>query len=290
MSGDVREWFGVRGLQTCLTGIGQIMLQRSAWAGALFLVGIALHSRVMLIGALIGVVAGMSTARILHLATAEQQQQGLYGFNGALVGIVVLFQLPLSAVAVLLIVAGGALASALMAAGLRRRALPPYTAPFVLAAWLVLAVIALLDLPRTSITLGPNAGVAAAVSRSIGQVMFQDDWRTGCVFLLGIAAASPRAAAWATLGGFVGFLMARGFDFPAARAAAGLYGFNAVLAAIALGADGRRRIFPPLAGSVLAVLLTRALELAGIPPLTAPFVLATWLVLAADRWCGVRAL
>lgn len=282
MNRGARGRDGAAWTHATLTGIGQVMLQRSAWTGALFLVGIGWHSRVMLVGALLGTVVGMLTARVLRLTSPSEWQQGLYGFNGALVGIVVVLQLPVTAVALALIVAGSVLAAGLMWAGLHWRGPAPYTAPFVIAAWLVLAVIDVTGLPRNGLAVSPDAGVAAAVARGVGQVMFQDDWRSGCLFLVGVALASPRAAVWAVVGSLAGYLLARGLGFPAATALAGGYGFNAVLAAIALGAE-RGRVIQPLVGIVLAVLLTRALEAAGVPPLTAPFVLATWLVLAARR-------
>ena len=61
--------------------------------------------------------------------------------------------------------------------------------------------------------------------------------------------------------------------------ALGLYGYNATLAAVALFL-WRRSLIPPLLGILLSVPLTDSLPLLGLPALTAPFVLATWLVLA----------
>jgi urea transporter len=62
-------------------------------------------------------------------------------------------------------------------------------------------------------------------------------------------------------------------------AALGLYGYNAVLAALAL-CVWRPSVIPPLFGIVLTVPLTENFPLLGLPALTAPFVLATWLVQA----------
>ena len=61
--------------------------------------------------------------------------------------------------------------------------------------------------------------------------------------------------------------------------ALGLYGYNAALAAVALFL-WRRSVIPPLLGMLLSVPLTELIPLLGLPALTAPFVLATWLVLA----------
>ena len=61
--------------------------------------------------------------------------------------------------------------------------------------------------------------------------------------------------------------------------ALGLYGYNATLAAVALFL-WRRSLIPPLLGMLLSVPITDLFPMLGLPALTAPFVLATWLVLA----------
>ncbi len=60
--------------------------------------------------------------------------------------------------------------------------------------------------------------------------------------------------------------------------ALGLYGYNATLAPVALFL-WRRSLIYPLLGMFLSVVLTDLIPLLGLPALTAPFVLATWLVL-----------
>jgi urea transporter len=61
--------------------------------------------------------------------------------------------------------------------------------------------------------------------------------------------------------------------------ALGLYGYNATLAAVALFL-WRRSLIPPLLGILISVPLTELVPMLGLPALTAPFVLATWIVLA----------
>jgi urea transporter len=70
--------------------------------------------------------------------------------------------------------------------------------------------------------------------------------------------------------------------------ALGLYGYNATLAAVALYL-WRRSLIPPLLGILLSVPLTELVPRLGLPALTAPFVLATWLVLALG-WLEGRLL
>ena len=75
-------------------------------------------------------------------------------------------------------------------------------------------------------------------------------------------------------------------DSPEEVAALGLYGYNATLAAVALFL-WRRSLIPPLLGILISVPLTEYFPMLGLPALTAPFVLATWLVLALG-WLEAR--
>ncbi len=65
----------------------------------------------------------------------------------------------------------------------------------------------------------------------------------------------------------------------AENVALGLYGYNATLVAVALFL-WRRSLIPPLLGMILSVPITESFPMLGLPALTAPFVLATWVVLA----------
>lgn len=267
-----------------LNGIGQIMLQPSAAAGALFLAGIWAASPLMALGGVVGALAGMLTAWLSGFSR-EDIGQGLYGFNGALVGIALLFNHVPDVPCYLLIVLGSALSSLLMRLMLRRAdRLPPYTAPFVLSAWAMLALADWYGIEGAGLgsTATPH-GDAFAVLRGLGQVMFQESWITGAWFAAGLLLHSRQAAAWALIGSTIGLVAARGLGYPQALADAGVFGFNAVLAGIALGAAFRDRAMLALAGIVLSVLLLRAFELAGLPALTAPFVLSTWFVIVLER-------
>lgn len=135
-----------------------------------------------------------------------------------------------------------------------------------------------------------------AVANGVGQVMFQGGVRTGILFLVGIAVGDLKHAARVLAGSVVGMLVAYYHASATERLldpeslierplpdsiALGLYGYNACLSAVAL--SFWRRSISPLVGMFLAVLLTDLLPLAGVPALTAPFVAATWLVLALGR-------
>ncbi len=172
---------------------------------------------------------------------------------------------------------------------------PTYTGPFVVTTWAVFLAGVGLGAARVDGG-GPMNGVgpATAVLHGVGQVMFQASVWTGLLFLIGIAVNDREHAAWVLVGSIVGMLLG-GFHASAAaggidperlveraiyeRVGLGLYGYNATLAAVALFL-WRRSLIPPLLGIFLSVTLTDVIPSIGLPALTAPFVLATWIVLA----------
>jgi urea transporter len=123
--------------------------------------------------------------------------------------------------------------------------------------------------------------------RGIGEVMFQDNLATGVIFLVAILANSRISAAFAALGSALGLATALVVGADGVSAYHGLYGFNAVLCAIALGGVFFvltwksaiyalvASIFSALTFAAIAVLLSPI----GMPALTAPFVLVTWMFL-----------
>ena len=77
-------------IRSLLRGAGQVMFQNSAWTGLLFLCGIfwgayAQGTGIVAWGALLGVTVSTLAGRLLGLP-AEDGRQGLWGFNGILVG------------------------------------------------------------------------------------------------------------------------------------------------------------------------------------------------------------
>ena len=77
-------------IKILLRGTGQVMFQNSAWTGLLFLVGIFWGAYIegqglVAWGALLGVSVSTITGYILGFP-AKDGEQGLWGFNGVLVG------------------------------------------------------------------------------------------------------------------------------------------------------------------------------------------------------------
>lgn len=265
------------------------MLQRSAATGAIFLAGLALSSITAALAAVLGAAAGTLTALAMGYPAGEVDD-GLYGFNGALVAVAVVALCAASATAMLAALAGVVVSTMLMRA-MHRRALSPYTFPFIATAWAILALV-----PRLEVTQAPAAHVAfqplltSGFLHSFGQVMFQDHSIAGLAFLVGIAVSSRRSAAFAALAAALGVIVPVLLGWPPAQVASGLYGYNAVLVAIALplALRGTSGAVATMLGVLLSIAATRVMLVAGIPALTFPFVLSTWAMTAIERWGGRR--
>lgn len=294
-------------LAALLRGAGQVMFQSSVWTGALFLVGIfwgsyATGNGAAAWGALVGLVVSTAVGRLLGLP-ASDGRQGLWGFNGILAGCAFPTFLGSTVWVWIALVLCSAL-TVWVRTGLNNVMAPwrvnSLTFPFVLCTWVFLAAaramhglppehLASPELPAAFISEGHWAAADLAVYwlKGISQVFLIDSWVTGIFFLAGLAVSSPRAAVWAAAGSAVALVTAIAFKAAGADIAAGMYGFSAVLTAIALGTvfyePNIRSAVWTLVGVAVAVFVQAAMNVLvaplGLPTLTAPFCVTVWLFL-----------
>jgi urea transporter len=290
-------------IRAVLRGIGQVFFQENALTGACFALGIAASSPLMALGALVGSALGTATARLAKFDPGEVAA-GIYGFNPTLVGIATFFFFRPGVTSVTLLLVGCVIATLLTRLMRGHVPFPTYTTPFIVTTWAVYALgkamgAAAVEGYPALIPNPPLPFAVEAVAHGVGQVMFQGSLWTGLLFLVGIAISDRRHAAWVLAGSVVGMLLAwlhaastKAIDPERLvdrtlfeNIALGLYGYNATLAPVALYL-WRRSLIPPVLGMLLTVPLTELFPHLGIPALTAPFVLATWLVLALGRLEG----
>jgi urea transporter len=281
-------------LRAGLRGVGQVFFQENAITGACFVMGLAASSLLMAAGAVVGSAIGTATAWAAKFDKSELSA-GIYGFNSTLVGIATLFFFRPGAASIALLAVGCVAATFVTWLMRRYVPFPTYTTPFIVTTWALFFLGQALGVPRVD-SGGPLVGVgfATAVAHGVSQVMFQASIWTALLFLAGIAVSDWRHASWVLVGAIVGTLVGHyhsaswaGAVDPeslvdrslAENVALGLYGYNATLAAVAL-CLWRRSLIPPLLGILLSVPITDLVPMVGLPALTAPFVLATWLVLA----------
>ncbi|KAA8551730.1 urea transporter [Pseudomonas marginalis] len=267
--------------EALLNGFSQIFLQRHPLCGLLCLLAILVSAPALLGGALLGGVAGLLTAQRRGYPKAERQA-GIYSYNGVLLGLLISQHFAWSALLPPLILACGGLSAILTRQWLKHASrphdLPAYTAPFVGLGWLLLGSV-----PHSALALGEpdTLAVLGAPFTGLAQIMLLDQPLAGVLIALGLWLANRRAAVWAVIGASSGVLIGWLLDDTSA-ALLGLHSYNPALAALALS-QARRQPWLPLLGILLAILLTPGFAAVHLPALTAPFILACWLVRAGAR-------
>ena len=283
-------------IDSALRGVGQVMFQDNTYTGLLFLAGLGVNAPFMALYAFAG---ALISSAVASLAGAETQpvRQGLFGFNGALVGIALPMFLPMTSPAIWLWLAGGAAASTFVLAFLMRLLAPwnapALTAPFVFVTWAaILSVHALGHIPAAAppppaLDMPLWQLLPRGLFNGVAQVFLQENPVTGALFALGLLVNAPAASLAALLGSASGLLIALALQVPAPTLAAGSFGFNGALVAIAVGhtfaPKARGALFFAAAATILTpwvqLALSAALAPVHLPVFTFPFVLTTWVFL-----------
>lgn len=262
-------------------GIGQVMLQNNPLSGGLMLIGIACNSCLSAILAVIGTVISTMTASVVGYEK-DDIRNGLYGFNGALVGIAIGVFMEINLISILLLIVGAILSTWIVYCFRYQNKLPGLTAPFILVVWLLIAgcrylfpsllLPSLLEMPELAID------IFRPFSLNIGQVMFQENILSGLFFLFGVLINSRINAIYAMIGATLPLFT---ILYPHTNLTAwdsGLLGYNGVLCAIALGDKTRKGATKAIFSVILSIILQISGMQMGIVTLTAPFVLSVWLI------------
>ncbi|PKP99745.1 MAG: urea transporter [Alphaproteobacteria bacterium HGW-Alphaproteobacteria-13] len=294
-------------LDSILRGTGQVMFQNNSYTGLLFLIGIAYNSWLFALAVTLGTAVSTLTAMAMG-ADRILVRSGMFGFNGGLVGIALLYFLqpvPLTWACLILAAACSTIVMGAMLAAFDMWKLPALTAPFVfvsLCFFLATARFGRMELtgllptaglPKTAVVEGvvDASTIAQGLLNGIGQVFFQENLVTGALFAAGLLIASRVAFAAALAGSLGGLLVAWGMGAAEPAIRAGAFGFNSVLVGIALSsvflAPNRTAIgyatFGVVVTPFVVAALAAALEPLGLPALTLPFVLVTWVFVLACR-------
>ncbi len=298
----------IRYIDMNLRGAGQVFFQDNALTGLIILAAIfwgayAAGDLSVAFGAVAGLLVSTTTAILLNVDRASLQQ-GLFGLNGVLVGVAIpvfLQHHPIMWAYLLLGAAVSTVATLAVAHIVKAWGIPGSTAPFVFTTWaLLLGAYSLTHVPIASLgapalPVAASAGgvtlsfhaVLCTLGKNISQVYLIENVWTGVLFVVAIAISSVRSAALAVIGSVVGLGAALVFGAEAGAITSGLYGFSAVLTAMAVGsAFGKLSLRVALYATVATIFtvvvqaaFNAALSPLGIPPLTFPYVLTMWLFL-----------
>jgi urea transporter len=294
-----------------LRGVGQVVFQNNPWSGLIILGAILYNSWIYFAIGLFGCIVATATALVLR-ADRGLLADGLFGFNGVLVALalVAFTSADFRAGAVpsvhMLVYIAFAAAMTTMAFSAIAGLLLPYrvaalTAPFVLVGWLFLfAVLRFENIESGPLTkpVSPDEYQATAyalptwymgIGNAVGQIFFQDNWITGYLIALGIAVNSRVSAAIALIAAALAAGVAQVFGGAEGAIRDGLFGYNAVLTAIAVGgfflvlnwASFLYAMFGVVVSTWLWASIAVFLTPIDMPVLTSTFVLVTWLLLLA---------
>lgn len=289
-------------LLASVRGVGQVDLQPAIWTGLLILA--ALWSAGWRIGlfATLGTLVSTATAYALDVDRSNIAL-GLQGYCGCLTGIALVVSLGHHPATYVLAVLGAILATLLTAS--LNHLLTPYgltalTAPFCLVSGaMVLGAPSFARIwhgaPNQNST--PTSGDTGiswhdlwhAFFTNVSQIFLVDKWYVGLIMLVGLAFAGVRVVLFAAAGSVMGIVAAWALGAPTAEIAEGIYGYNAVLVAIAVGAvflsgtvwNGVYALFGAAASTGLTASVTSLFKPFGGHTFTWPFILTTWALMAA---------
>jgi len=286
-----------------LRGVAQVDLQPNALTGLFILVSLWVAGWDVGLFATIGLVVSTATALVLGVDRSSISV-GLQGYSGCLTGIALVTYLDHHLSTYLLTIAGAILCTLLAAAlttFLTPYGLTPLTAPFCIVSGVM--VVGAPSFERVW-----HGGSSAAVSSTtrgdtglswsdlwhgfftnVSQIFLIDEWYVGLIMLVGLAIAGPWVVAYAAAGSVVGILVAWALGAPASLIANGIYGYNAVLVAIAMGAVflprtvacGLYALFGAAVTTGVTASLTSFFKTFGGHTFTWPFILTTWVLMAA---------
>ncbi|MCK6264115.1 urea transporter [Vibrio sp. ZSDE26] len=293
-----------------LKGVGQIALINSALTGALFLIALLIHDSLEIsksgwalsnggytLATLLGALSSLAIARLLK-ANNTTIEKGVYGYNGALVGLACATFFEPSGSLKFVIIAGASCTSILMYCW--RWKTPAFTFPFLITIAAIFLLNQWLNLPLTPTILASvesnevanNPYISAypfllSALNGVGQVLFQQGLLFSVIVITGLYLHSTKVGTWAIVGssmgllfgGFVGWLEVNVLTLSASSSSAllqGLFGFNGALIALALCQFKGYSNTMILIGTVVASALTWLGYLLGLTLLTFPFVVTAW--------------
>ncbi|GAA2260933.1 urea transporter [Actinomadura luteofluorescens] len=295
---------GIDHLLTIPRGIAQVEFQPNYWTGLVFLVALFVGGWQFGVFGLLGTVAATLTAYLFGVSWRDRVSPGLEGFCGTLIGVSLVLYLDARWMTAALVV-GGAIAGSVLTSALRM-VLAPYDLPTFTAPFCVITSVMVIGGPSFGRVWAEHAGSAPpsesapgtamtwtyfwkGTFNGVGQVFFQNKWYVGLIFLAGLVIAGWVTGLVALVSSLIGLLTGWALGAQAADLGAGLYGYNSVLTGLALfgtfvAVTSVSAVYAVI-GTVAAAGLTAGVgtlfEVVGGHTLTWPFVLVTWVFLAA---------
>lgn len=288
-----------------LKGFSQVLLIENAISGGIILIAITISSYKLGIIALLSCVIGTLIGKIGG-AAENTINSGLFGYNSLLAGMALTLFLTGSSKWIIALV--GAAITAIFVAAMfhyfKNLDIPILTFPYIILTWFTLLVSYRLKDFHLSETLIPQSlsnwklNIVGEVNWAEGflngmeQVFFLDYMLSGILLFIAVFFAGWKYGLNVLIASAIALLISYGLGGEHSLIIKGLYGYNAILASIAVtivfsSESNRYRIISGIVATCLTIPLTASINTwllpYGLPVLTMPFVLSTWLFLGARK-------
>ncbi|UQV23816.1 urea transporter [Vibrio sp. J383] len=275
--------------QGLLNGIGQVYFTPSAMTSLLLLLAISIESLPLAFLTLLGASCSYALARY-SIKQSKDLDNGMFALNGALIGLFIGNFFGVTPLLALVTVLGALLTVPIANIVFRFKKYRGYTSAFILTSWLIYLIQSSLGLsvfsPSSSalipiISFEENSWfnlppVVIPLLKGISQVSFIENALSGLVILFAIALNNIKHAIWVVLAVIISTAFSDLIGASDELVAQGLYGYNAILATLALVLYPRIPWALILLGMLLSCLITLGFHELSLLPLTAPFILSTW--------------
>ncbi|CAK3058613.1 Urea transporter [Vibrio crassostreae] len=297
-------------LQGLLNGIGQVYFTPSAVTSLLLLLAISIESIPLACLTILGVSCSYTLARYTHNSINTNNKpthdlnSGMYALNGALIGLFIGNFFGVTPILAAVTVFGALLTVPIAKIVFSFKKYRGYTSAFVITSWGIYVVQSTFELSAfstSSIALMPLIDIGTDVKnylptfvvtmlKGISQVSFINNEFSGLVILVAIALNSFMHAVWILLAVLISTLFSSLIGADNELIKQGLYGYNAILATLALVLYPRIPWPLILLGMLLSCLITLGFHTLALLPLTAPFILSTWAVVYLSGLLQKRSL
>ncbi|WP_052879988.1 urea transporter [Vibrio coralliirubri] len=287
--------------QGLLNGIGQVYFSPSVMTSILLLLAISIESLALAFLTLLGASCSFALAFCCYIyantntntntnKSVDDIDSGMYALNGALIGLFIGNFFGVTPLLALVTVLGALLTVPIAHIVFSFEKYRGYTSAFILSTWLIYIIQSAFELSAFS---APDSALMPLISieanswfnvptvvipllKGISQVSFIENALSGLVILVAIALNNIKNAIWVMLAVIISTVFSGLIGASNELVAQGLYGYNAILATLALVLYPRIPWPLILLGILLSCLVTLGFHELSLLPLTAPFILSTW--------------
>lgn len=259
MSKHSRKRVGIlKMIDVLLKNISQVVLISNKWTGLFILIGLFVANWTVGLAAMLGSIIAYAFARYINYSEAEIND-GLAGFNPVLTAIALTIFLDKSGLDIVITMIATLLTLPVAAAVrevLRPYKVPMLTMPFVIVTWFTILLSGQVKFVDTSLKLMPQNIETVNFSNNdrihfiqslfegFSQVFIEASVIGGVCILIGILIASRKAALLAVIASLLSFIIVALLGGNYDDINQGLFGYNFVLMAIALGYTFKTAINP----------------------------------------------